>query len=210
MATDNKGATGVRSVTMTLKDLQIFTETLQPAQNPQEVHLAVAGSTDVTDPKAPEIGAAAWTANGGEPAYVRALLKFNWSSLPPSAKIVSAKLTLYSNPTPLNGNQVDANFGTSNALLLQRITTNWNTPITWQTQPSATSSKEVLIPHTAESFLDLVNVDVTDLVKGMQQSGNYGFLIKLQDESAYNSRIFCSSKYPDAAKHPKLIVEYTN
>ena len=32
--------------------------------------------------------------------------------------------------------------------------------------------------------------------------------MKLQNEVSYIARISCSSKYPDATKHPKLVVIY--
>ena len=117
---------------------------------------------------------------------------------------------LYSDPTPLNGNQVDANYGTDNSMLIQQITQSWSTStVTWVNQPVATSTNQVVIPTTTSSLLDL-NIDVTTLVAGMINNNmNFGFLIRLQTETPYASRIFCSSKYSDAAKHPKLVVIYT-
>ena len=41
------------------------------------------------------------------------------------------------------------------------------------------------------------------------QFGNNGFLFKLQNETCYNSRIFASSKFIDATKHPKLVITYS-
>jgi hypothetical protein len=46
------------------------------------------------------------------------------------------------------------------------------------------------------------------LVVDMLNSGNNGFMIMLQNEVIYNIRDFCSSTYPDASKHPKLVVTY--
>jgi hypothetical protein len=57
-------------------------------------------------------------------------------------------------------------------------------------------------------MLDLVDMDVTAMVSRMQTNGNYGFMIQLQNEATYNSRIFCSSKFNVAAKHPKLVIVY--
>lgn len=59
--------------------------------------------------------------------------------------------------------------------------------------------------------IDLIDVDVTELVKGMTGTNtNNGFFIRLQNEVIYNSRIFCSSFYPTEEKHPKLEVTYKN
>jgi hypothetical protein len=208
MATDDKGATGVKTVTITITAPEVFTLTLQPNQSPYDLHYQLVGNVSNNDPQAPEIGAAAWTINS-VPAYVRGLVKFDLSSLPANAIITSARMTLYSNPTPLNGNFIDANYGADNTLLIQRVTSNWNTSLTWQTQPGTDASTQIVIPHTPLSRLDITDLDVTTQMKAMQQMGNYGFMIKLQNEVIYTSRIFCSSKYADASKHPKLVILYT-
>jgi hypothetical protein len=138
-------------------------------------------------------------------------LQFDLSNIPANASITSAKLTLFSDHTPLNGNQIDANYGTDNSLLIQQITTPWSTStVKWNNQPGTTTSNEILIPSTTQPYLDLVDVDVTDMVSSMvKNNANYGFFIRLQNEVIYTSRIFCSSKYTDATKHPKLVVEYS-
>jgi hypothetical protein len=186
------------------------TLTLQPTDNPTEVHIygnntGNEGSTVLS----PEIDGAAWTQNG-DTVGVRAALQFDLSSIPGSAVIDSSRLTLYSNPTPINGNMVDANYGTDNTLLIEQITTAWNASLVrWTNQPTATSTDEVVIPSTTQNFLDLPNIDVTSMVSNMvKNNANYGFLIRLQTETAYNSRIFCSSKYSDTTKHPKIAVWY--
>lgn len=208
MATDNKGATGVRTIAITVVMPRLFTMVLQPSPNPDEVHLAVVGSDNISDPSATEFGAMAWTSNG-EPYIGRTLLRFDWSQLPPGGKIISAKLSLFSVPVPKNGNKADANFGTNNAMVLQRLTSSWSGDATWQNQPTATSMNELVIPHTNQPVLDLLDIDVTSLIDSMEPGANYGFRLKLQNETSYNSRIFCSSKYVDTRKHPRLVIEYS-
>jgi hypothetical protein len=206
MATDNKGATGVKSVSITVVPPQIISLTLQPHQNPDEILLALLNSQNVSDKAATDISAFAWT--NGSITYGRSLYKFNLASLPLSGRLVSAKLTLYSHPTPPNGNLIDANFGTNNILLLQRVTGTWNAnTVTWQTQPSVDATTQIVIPHANQSRLDLADVDVTNMVEEMRKLNN-GFMIRLQTENLFNCRIFCSSKYTDATKHPKLVIEY--
>ena len=207
MATDNDGTTGVSTVTITVVAPQVVTITLQSQDDITDLHFIYNLFGGSNDPTAAEIGASAWTYDG-EPAYQRGLLKFNLAKLPAGAEIQSAKLTLYSNPEPKNGDLVHANYGTNNAMLIQRVTSGWNMTTKWENQPTTATTGQVVIPHTDEPFLDLTGIDVTDLIQQMIATENYGFLIKLQDETYYNSRIFCSSKFPDASIHPKLELRY--
>ena len=114
-ATDNDGATGTKSinVSITVMAPQNFTLTLSPSNNPDETLIAGNSSNDFTSPHFTEIDAATWTING-EQLSLRGTFKFDMTSIPAGATITSAKLSLFSNPTPLNGNLVDANSGTSN------------------------------------------------------------------------------------------------
>jgi len=209
--TDNQGATGNDTVSITVNPTVIDTITLSPDHSSDEIHLLGNNSGyEASDPTAPEIGGAAWTVFG-TPVAMRAALKFDLSSIPSDAIINSAKLTLYSNPTPLNGNQIDANYGSDNSLLIQKIITTWSSgTANWSNQPATTTNGQIIIPSTTQKFLDLNDIDVTNLVSSMvNNNANYGFLLRLQTENMYTSRIFCSSKYPDSNKHPKLVVAYT-
>lgn len=186
----------------------VQTLTLQPSNNSDERHIL--GNDNGLDQSthATELVASAWTING-ETVYYRGLFKFDLSSIPANATIVSAKLSLYSNPLPLNGDLVHANSGTNNSMFIRRITNSWDSPTTnWANKPSTTATDQVSIPHTSQSFLDLLDIDVKNLVVDMQNSGNYGFMIMLQNDVIYNIRDFCSSTNVDATKHPKLVITY--
>ncbi len=181
---------------------------LQPANNPFEVHLGLFGTTNTSTATTPEFTAASWT-SGGIPVTLRAIFKFDLSSIPVNATILSAKLTLYSNPTPLNGDLVNANSGTNNSMYLERNTSNWtSSAVTWQTQPTSDVASQISIPHTSLNFLDLPDIDVKNMVASMVSTNNYGFKIRLQNEVAYTIRNFASSRYSDATKRPKLVVTY--
>lgn len=203
------GLTGLDTTKIIVNPSPIVTLTLQPANNTTETHIIGGPSLDLYDPTAPEFAAAAWTINGAS-AYYRGLVKFDLSSIPANATIVSAKLTLYSNPTPLNGNHVDPNFGSDNSMFIERIASNWSSATAkWSNLPATTSSNRISIPHTSQKILDLVDLDVKNLVSEMISTNtNYGFMIRLQNDVIYNSRIFCTSKYSNASKHPKLVVVY--
>lgn len=209
MVMDEKGNIGTDTVAVDVLAPDTLTLAAAPADNKSEVHLF--GNTngiDQTDTIAPEILGGSGTYLG-DPVNIRALLKFDLSNIPDSAKIVSAKLTLYSNPTPLNGIDGNPNYGTDNALLIQGVASPWvyNT-VNWLNQPAGSETNQIEIPHTDEPTLDLLDIDVKDLVTEMFNGENNGFLIKLKTEAIYNFRIFCSSKYSDPAKHPKLEVIY--
>lgn len=210
MATDDKGATGVDTVGITVTDPTAKTLTLQPANNPNEMLLAIEDGVGITGLTPADIHVEAWTRNS-KSYTVRGLVKFDLSSIGASAQIVSANLYLYSYPNPpLNGNLTDANFGTSNGLYVQQVSTNWAPgTITWANQPSGLTTNQISVPHTTQSNLDL-NLDVTNMVSSMVSgNANYGFLVKLQNEVTYNSRIFVSSRNTTyTAKYPKLVVVY--
>jgi hypothetical protein len=210
MVTDDGGATGVDTASVTVNQGAAQTVSLQPANNPNDLVLMIFNGTDQSGVGTHDIPLATWT-NGGLPLTIRSLLKFDLSGIPQSATIVSATLYLYSYPAPLlNGNFTDANFGTNNSMTVQRAASNWSpSTVTWFNQPAGASQGQVSVPHTASSSLDL-NLDVTTMVSSMvNNNANYGFLMKLQNEVTYTSRIFVSSwSTTYAAKRPKLVIVY--
>ncbi|MBO9573137.1 MAG: DNRLRE domain-containing protein, partial [Chitinophagaceae bacterium] len=194
-----------------IKDSVTISDTvvLNPHHNPGEVHIFGNPYLDQTYPDAVEILGGAGTYDGVL-TTIRAVLKFGQDTLPQDVEVQSAKLTLYSNPTPLNGNNGNANIGNDNSLLIQRVTSSWDTAtIKWANQPATTTENEITVPHTNVPFEDIIDLDVTQLVKDIQSNINYGVLIRLKNEEPYNFRIFCSSKYEDETKHPKLEIIYT-
>ena len=210
MVVDNGGATGVDTVSILVKPSLIDSLSLQANPQAGYMDLTFAGNdagANYTDPNGPEIDAAAWT-SGGSAFNQRAAFIFNLAQLPANATILSAKLNLYSNPTPSNGNLVDANYGTNNAIYIERVMSSWNMSSSWANQPATTATNQILIPHTNLTQLDLIGVDVTGLVKDMFANTNYGFGIRLQSEVQLTSRLFCGARYADATKHPILKIVY--
>lgn len=180
--------------------------TIQPSQNPYEGYIENFNPNDLNT--GTQIDMAAWT-SGGQPLFQRTVLKFDFSAIPVSATIDSARLYLYATTTPLGGNGVDAHFGSSNNSVIRRITTAWTTPaqFSWNNPPAVTNTHEAIIPQSTASFENNI-IDVTALISDMLVSGNNGFAINLQNEVAYNIRQYASSKHSDITKHPKLIIYY--
>lgn len=209
MVTDDNGETGVDTMMVLVKPSPFKTLTLQPANNPYEYTTSLLNGTDATGPTVESLDADAWT-TGSLPWTLRGLVKFDLSTIPSTAKITSAHLYLYSDPKPVTGDQVNANSGPANSFIISQISASWTpSTLTWFNQPATTTTGQAVIAATSQSMLDL-DVDVTAMVSSMvTNNANYGFLLKLQTEATYNSRIFVGSHnttYPD--KHPKLVVTY--
>jgi len=148
-----------------------------------------------------------WTINGVL-LYGRSLFKFNMSPIPAGAIINSAKLVLFSDTLPDNGDLIHANYGTTNDFWIQRVAGAWDQNTNFNTLPSLDTAGEVHVPQTSQPFLKL-NLDVTTMVNNMATNGNNGCEMKLNTEQLYNSRIFCSSLYSDTTRRPYLSVTYT-
>ena len=205
---DSIGLTGVDTTSVIVKPAPMQTLNLQPASNHvNELNFALKGTLNASAHDI-DLDAGAWTW-GGETLLIRGAFKFDLSSIPSTATIISARLSLYSNPTPINGNLTNANSGSNNAMYIRRVTSPWDgTTATWQTQPSTTSTDQILIPHTSLPTLDLIDIDVKNMVTSMVSTSNYGFMMSLQNEQPYTIRQFASSNHSNAAKRPKLVVVY--
>ena len=152
-----------------------------------------------------DFAAIAWTFHG---PYVctRSMIEFDLSDIPENTQILSAKLSLYGNPTSCN-HQGHSSLSGSNESYLQRIITPWEEyTVTWNSPPLTTSENAIILRETNDPLEDYIDIDVTTLVQDMinDPENSYGFMIKLVNEEHYRSMIFSSSdqEYPD--NHPKL------
>jgi hypothetical protein len=227
-ATNNSGQTGVDTTSILVIPAKAKTVTFQPTNGPDPFIFGVQGCT-VGNPYMDQSNANdqgqdfpidAWTFNGVgcSTGQHRGLLKFaDLDTIPASATILSAQLYLYGIDSSIDQNYNSYYPGSpyysygSNEVLLQRITGQWDpATVTWNTQPAATAQDEVVIPASTSKWNYSVSLDVTSLVNDMRAvpSGNKGFLMLLQTEVYYRALTFASSRYPDASKHPKLVVTY--
>ena len=148
MAVDDLGATGVDTVSVIVTRSAIATLTLQPANNPNEKRIINLNGGDLSS-RDRTFPLFAWTMVE-LPFTSRELLSFDLSTIPQSAQIISANLYLYSHPAPINGNLVDANFGTNNSFSIQQVIAPWNTAsVTWFNVPAITTNNQVVVPHTS-------------------------------------------------------------
>lgn len=209
MVINKSGSTGVDTLTVTVKGPDVQTLDLSPANNPNEINIALYNGQDATNRTSVEEPLAAWTINY-LPITSRDLLKFDLSSIPANSTIVSAELRMYSDTIPLNGDLVHANFGTDNSFIVQQVASDWDkATVNWSNQPAGLTTNQVVVPSTDQSFLNM-DINVKDIVSNMVSTqANYGFKLMLQNEVEYTSRIFCSSYYAVASRHPRLIVKYT-
>jgi len=151
--------------------------------------------------------AAAFAINGNSGLNLnRAILSFDLSAIPQGAIITSAKLNLYANT---NVGSLTGHSGANNAYL-QRVTTAWSdNSVTWNNVPATTTQNQVTLPASTSNNQDYLNIDVLDLVNDMNTNGNYGFLLKLVNETPTAALLFCSNEYTDTNKHPKLVITYS-
>jgi hypothetical protein len=206
-ATNSYGETGIDTTSLVVLPVVSHTLVLQPANNTFE------GDVNIHVPDtwiggSPQFYIEAWTIFG-DPYLGRVALKFDYSGLPSGAVIDNAKLYLYSDPNPINGDKVHAQSGTTNEFSIKGITSDWKmpNPFTWNNQPTTTTANQVTVPQSLTSDESII-ADVTLLVADQQASVNNGFYMVLNNEVIYNVRQFASSFNADASIHPKLVIVY--
>jgi hypothetical protein len=199
------------------------TVTLQPGSEGQDTYVAKIDN-EPTDGGANldwtnEIVIARWKANNNpNNATWRSYIKFvNLKDIPSNATVNSAKLYLFGEPSSLSFPNGNSSFPGSpngdNTSLVQRVTGgDWNeTTLTWNNMPAVTNVGQATIsPSTSQWNYNAV-VDVTDIVKEMvaHPNTNYGFCVKLANETPSRALVFNTSEAADPSVRPKLVVDAT-
>ncbi|MEO8761131.1 MAG: DNRLRE domain-containing protein [Bacteroidia bacterium] len=154
-----------------------------------------------------ENDAISWT-NGGTAFNSRSLIQFNLSSIPTTAVVTSAVLSLYGDTSTSN---TQGSTG-SNAAYLNMITSSWQeNTVTWNNQPTTTTTNQVIVPQSTSTSQNYPSINIANFVQSWvtTPSANNGMMLDLQTEATYRSLVLCSSDYPHAGQHPKLEVCYT-
>ena len=152
-----------------------------------------------------------WTISG-RPVVWRNFFRFDLTCIPPNATILNADLNLYYAAVNNYGNTRHSSLSHSNKAILSRLTSYWSeNTVTWNTQPSATNIDEIIFQQSQSGTQDYINMDVKDIVQNMVSvpNGNFGFRLKLENESKYARMIFASGDNPDINRHPYLTVQYS-
>jgi hypothetical protein len=156
-----------------------------------------------------QLPALAWTFNS-QPATVRSLVNFDLSSIPVTAIISSAALSLYAwnNSSGFGFHSI---LSGPNDCMLEKITDPWTEAlVNWNNQPSTTPVSSGYLASSTSPSQNYINVDVTALLQSIvSDTARYGFMIRLVDENYYRSLNFCSGENPDSLLHPQLEICYT-
>ncbi|MEZ4909564.1 MAG: DNRLRE domain-containing protein [Saprospiraceae bacterium] len=137
----------------------------------------------------------------------RALFSFDLDSLNNLGSIVSARLNLFASG-PIGS--VSGHEG-SNQAFIQKIVEPWEEyQVTWDNQPNTTKLNEVILPKSTFPLQDYTNINILPLIKDIIENENYGFMLRLDDESPKNVLLLCSSDHPIIEKHPNLEICYTD
>ena len=155
----------------------------------------------------PEFNAISGTYSGVH-SIARSMIYWDLSSIPVNASVTQATLDLFWDP--FSGNVGHSTLSGSNEARLYRIISPWDEmTVDWHSQPSIDTSQYAILPASTSTQQDY-SIDVTNLIQGFISNpiSNYGLELRLANETAYRSLIFCSSDHADPAKHPKLSICY--
>lgn len=140
----------------------------------------------------------------------RSFIEFDLSQIDPEMTITLAELSLFHDPN----SSIEGHFnnGSSNELMISRITESWNEDnIDWNNQPIISEENQILVPSSNIDDQDYLDIDVTELVSDMFNYPNesFGFMFKLDDETIgnYNRNVvFASSDNESPELRPRLVI----
>ncbi|MFV0599440.1 MAG: DNRLRE domain-containing protein [Bacteroidales bacterium] len=141
----------------------------------------------------------------GTTNLMRALIKFDLSSIPTNVGIETVGITLrggVSVMTPLGNSYPSTLPYTQNLLWLERVTQNWQeSTVNWSNQPLTTQIDRAQVAASTSNIDYICNIQNSYSLMNMVQnmvsnpSSNYGFMFKLQNEDGNRNMAFKSSDY---------------
>jgi hypothetical protein len=154
-----------------------------------------------------------WTFNG-TPGTIYSVIQFSIPTTLVASDITNATLSLKEFINSSNGNHTTQYGGATKPtkFVIQRVTASWTESGTSfaNLATSSTTTNQVYVPnYTGGSAADDININVTQLVKDMITNGNYGFMLRWEDNSQntyYRSRWFGSFNCTDVTKKPVLTI----
>lgn len=157
------------------------------------------------------IGSAAWD-NKGQLEKCHSLLLFDYGNLPRIIKpewITNAELIL----VPVTLKDEEPVSETSHRFAVRRILQAWqDSLVNWDKQPAASTDDQVVIKLNRRKKNQLINLNVTSIVKNMFKHGNYGFILSgedtLQGQEAYKDW-FASARIDNENLRPALVITYS-
>jgi hypothetical protein len=129
----------------------------------------------------------------------RFLILWNLSELPEGIEIIEAKMELYC---------LEFTGVKQGELIYEYITEPWNEDIGYNKKPNTSVKGRILTDWPKPKQYH--NVNITDFVKNWynKKTPNYGLMGYSINTEITSSALFCSSKYPESALCPKLIIIY--
>jgi hypothetical protein len=165
-----------------------------------------------TGPNPLDFFGAAWT-GGGIPGGWRAFFKFdfgNEATFPILAGLVidSAFMKLYADTNSTWGYLGTPTYGTDNACVIYRVSSYWDSLMTWNTMPTFSTAHAGVLPQSTSLKQNYLHIDITAVLKDIITSGqNNGFMMKsVQETTPYNSMIFHSTHSVDSNVRPVIVV----
>ena len=152
--------------------------------------------------------------NGGVNDINRTFIAFDLSTIPTNAIIDSAYLTLFYSQAIVDilyqaSTYFDGHVGDTR-IWIQKVTQPWaENTITWNNQPLATTANQISVP-TNTSKTQNYKLIVKDFVQGMvaNPTNNYGFMLRLQNETPYTLVALATSDEANPSIRPKIQVYY--
>jgi hypothetical protein len=155
----------------------------------------------------------AWTEQG-TPYTTMVYFAFDYATIPSTATIQSATITLYADTTsnfhpstsiPKGHSQLSY----SNEWLLSKVLSPWQeNTLTWNNKPAVDVGSTIQLPASS-SNAQAYTIDVSQFVKNEFASGNsYGFRMEVKNKIPYNCIVFYSSDGPYPTLRPKIEIAY--